>query len=279
MEIFVIILGLAFLQIWGSKNPLHRDGWFDSWRKMVVGSGFIGSQELRSFFVVVVPVAIVSISFILLARQSIWLALPLAVIVLLYSFGRGEFAEIVREYTQACYVEDWESAVSRAKRFDLQTDNIQEGDWPGLHRLVFDEAAYRGFERMFAILFWFFLLGPLGVLMYRLVFLEARHDESNMLAKRWLWILEWPAARMLGLSFALTGNFQGCIHHWKECVLCVKRSTVDVLSPMILGALSVKEDIEPDCEVTRKELTLLSKLYQRTLWFWLAAVSIGIIFF
>jgi AmpE protein len=46
---------------------------------------------------------------------------------------------------------------------------------------------------------------------------------------------------------------------------------------MILGALSVSEELEPDCEITRKELSLMAKLYQRTLWFWIAAVSFVVI--
>lgn len=288
MEIIVVVLALAFLQVWGSRNPLHRDGWFALWRKLI-GRAKIPFAEFKSFLLIALPLALVAVLFEVIARQSSWLALPVAVIILLYSFGRGEFFEIVREYTQACYVEDWESASKRAARFDLEPDELQQDDWPGLHRMVFDEAGYRGFERMFAVLFWFLLLGPVGALMYRLVFLQAKyqahHDasadmgtESDSLAMRWLWIIEWPAVRVLGISFALTGNFSGCFERLRECFLCVNRSTVAVLSPMILGALTVGDDVEPDCEITRKELTLLSKLYQRTLWLWLALASFIVIF-
>ena len=277
MELFVTVLALAFLQVWGSKNPLHKDGWFSRWTDWLLARKGLRA-DVGSFLVVAIPLAIVAVIFELLLRQSIWLILPFAVIVLLYSLGRGEFFEIVREYTQACYVEDWESATSRAARFDVQHDDLNEDDWPGLHRHVFEEAGYRGFERMFAVLFWFFVLGPIGALMFRLVFLRASKDHNDTLAQYWLWILEWPAVRLLGLSFALTGNFSGCIERWRECFFCARRSTRAILSPLILGALTVGDDLEPDCEITRKELTLLSKLYQRTLWFWLAGMSFIVIF-
>jgi AmpE protein len=277
LEIIVVVLALTFLQIWGAKNPLHRDAWFLRWQAWLEAKDE-GAKEWLSFVAVALPLALVLIVFELLMRQSIWLALPLAVLVLLYSFGRGEFFEIVREYTQACYIEDWESAGARAARLNVDLADIQENDWSGLHQRVFDEAGYRGFERMFAVLFWFFLLGPLGALMYRLVFLQVHGEQPNTLAKRWLWILEWPAVRVLGLSFALTGNFGGCIARWKETLFCAKRATEIVLSRSILGALSVEDEMEQTCEVTRKELNLLSTLYQRTLWLWLFVASFVIIF-
>ena len=277
MEIFVTVLALAFLQVWGARNPLHKDTWFFAWREKFFSKDAARISELKSFACIFVPVIVLGLAFELLLAQSPWLMLPVAVIVLLYSFGRGEFAEIVREYTQACYVEDWDSATNRASRFHVEIDSIEKDDWPTLHRHVFDEAGYRGFERMFAVLFWFFLLGPVGALMYRLVFLQVSKDSQDKLAERWLWLLEWPAVRVLGLSFALTGNFSGCITQWRECLVCAKRSTIAILSPMILGALSVSEELEPDCEITRKELSLMAKLYQRTLWFWVAAVSILVI--
>ena len=273
MEIVVVVLALAFLQVWGSRNPLHKDQWFYGIHAFLEEKP-LPSAELVSFLTVALPLTIVAIVFEVLVSQSVWLALPFAVVVLLYSFGRGEFFEIVREYTQACYVEDWDSASARADRFDVPLADLEEGDWPGLHRHVFDEAGYRGFERMFAVLFWFFVLGPIGALMYRLVILLALKNREDGFTRRWLWILEWPAVRLLGLSFALTGNFSHCIERWRDSVFCAKRSTIAVLSSVILGALSVGDEVEPDCEITRKELTLMSKLYQRTIWFWLAGASV-----
>lgn len=275
MEIFVTLLALAFLQVWGAKNPLHKDDWFYSWLARV-DKFQLKQKELASFFAVSVPLALLALLTWFLSCYSSWLMLPVAVIVLLYSFGRGEFFEIVREYTQACYVEDWDSAVTRAERFHVDVEDVQKDDWPALHKHVFDQAGYRGFERMFAVLFWFFVLGPLGALMYRLVFLNAQKGDA--LSARWLWIIEWPAVRILGFSFALTGNFSECVARGKELVMCVKRPTVVVLSSMVLGALAVSDELEPDCEITRKELTLMVKLFQRTLWFWLGLISLIVIF-
>ena len=176
MELIVVVMALAFLQVWGSRNPLHYDGWFQWWRRRFLGvtSGEKSDEsaaepkapsELQSFQLVAWPLLLLVVVYELVHMQSSWAALPLAVIVLLYSFGRGEFFEIVREYTQACYIEDWDSACERASGFGVDVDGLERDDWPSLHRHVLDQAGYRGFERMFAVLFWFFVLGPVRALM------------------------------------------------------------------------------------------------------------------
>ncbi len=277
MNLFIVVIGLAFLQVWGAANPLHRDGWFLNWVKRITGEVRVPA-DLKVIVSVGLPVAALMLLQSVLASYSEWLLLPLGVLVLLYSFGRGEFGDIVAEYTKACYVEDWSSALERAHRLNVDTEGVKEGAWPELHEHVMDEAGYRGFERMFAVLFWFFVLGPVGALLYRLTFLYSHEAQpEDDLARRLRWMLEWPAVRLLGLSFALTGNFVGCFHRWKDCVFCISRSTTAVLSPMILGALSVEDEVTQTCEVTRKELNLLTGLYTRTLWFWLAGASILVI--
>ncbi|WP_045858196.1 regulatory signaling modulator protein AmpE [Teredinibacter purpureus] len=277
MNLFIVIIAIAFIQVWGASNPLHRDAWFFSWTNRVVKNDMIGA-DFKVILAVGLPVLILLGLAAVAMQFSQWLLLPLGVVVLLYSFGRGEFGDIVAEYTKACYIEDWRSALERAERLGVDTIDLREGDWSELHEHVLNEAGYRGFERMFAILFWFFVLGPVGAIMYRLVFLFSHEAQPNDdLARRLRWMLEWPAVRLLGLSFALTGNFVGCFQRWRECVFCAKRTTIAVLSPLILGALMVDEGLAQTCEVTRKELNLLNGLYTRTLWFWLATASVLII--
>ncbi len=278
MDLFTVIIAIAFIQIWGNDNPLHKDHWFHQWVSRV--NSKIESSSFFFFAISVFVPALALASMIhFIGGYSYWLVLPICVVVLLYSFGRGEFNGIVNEYTKACSIEDWESAVSRAERLGVKTSDLLENDWDQLHTHVLDEAGYRGFERMFVILFWFLLLGPVAALTYRMAFLfNRRYMDENESAAKFLWLLEWPAVRVLGLSFALTGNFVGCYRRWQECLLCSTRTTVEVLSPTILGALSVDDNLSQTCEVTRKELMLLERLYTRTLWFWLAVASILIVF-
>lgn len=278
MQFITLILAIGFLQVWGAKNPLHKDLWFYRWVDLVDKSP-IGSRAARFVFLVAVGGVcfLLGVLFYLFQMEESWLRwllLPISVVVLLYSMGRGEFSEIVSEYTKACYVEDWASSLARAEPLGVDAKDLNENDWSGLHERVLDEAAYRGFERMFSVLFWFFAFGPLGALMYRLLFLYCEHKREDENAAKLLWALEWPAVRLLGLSFCFTGNFAGGYKRWRESLFCVESTSRMVLSRMVMGALTVDEELDHTCEVTRKELNLLHRLYARSLWFWLGALAI-----
>lgn len=277
MDLFIVVLAILFLQVWGADNPFHKDEWVNRWIAYL-SNNFSPEPSLLFFLAIGLPIAGVSAILWGISAVSHWLLLPISVLILLYSFGRGEFSNIVTEYTQACYDEDWESAIERAGKLDVDLNGIAPNDWDTLHQHVLDEAAYRGFERMFAILFCYFIAGPIGALLYRLVFLfNYAVKGENSCAKKWLWIIEWPAVRILGLSFAMTGNFVGCIRRWRDSLLCVKRPTQMTIGQSVLGALSVDDNLDQTCEVTRKELSLLDKLYLRTLWFWLGVAAIFIL--
>ncbi len=276
MDLFIVVIAILFVQVWGAQNPLHKDEWFFQWLTRL--EKYVAPSSPRFLVIsVIVPLAVLGIFLWGLKQQSYWPLVPIGVVMLLYSFGRGEFSEIVTEYTQACYQEDWESGVNRAQRLSVDVEGIAENDWDTLHQQVLDEAAYRGFERLFAVLFWFFFFGPLGALSYRILFLFHENRPDNSAGQKLLWLLEWPAVRVLGLSFALTGNFVGCMGRWRESVLCVTRPTKMTIGQSVLGALSVEENLTQSCEVTRKELSLMDRLYKRTLWFWLAVGAVLII--
>ena len=278
MQLLTLVIALGFLQVWGAENPLHKDAWFHTWISRFEKFSFLTTLSRISSLItvgsVILPLAL--LMYWLLGPETWWggLHLPLSVVILLYSLGRGEFSEIVAEYTKACYVEDWPSALERARPLGVLVDDLNENDWSRLHERVLEEASYRGFERMFSVLFWFLFFGPLGALFYRLLFLYSEHKPGDGVAGRLLWTLEWVPVRFLGLSFSFTGNFVGSWGRWRESLFCMDSSSRLVLSRIVLGALSVSEDLAQSCEVTRKELNMVSRLYTRTLWFWLGAIAL-----
>lgn len=332
MALFVVVIALAFLQVWGSRNPLHRDAWFERWVKCISNSlpARLHNSWLSVLCFIGIPAICLWWFIVFLVGHSVWLLLPVSVVIVLYAFGRGEFRDIVRAYTQACYVEDWSVAIERAQIFGVDTRELLENDWASLNQNVFEQAAYRGFERMFGVLFWFFVLGPVAAFSYRLLVMyvdkfepsncveqdsveqgavkeqefysemSATHvpDSNNEVdsesggieadnnnrseslmtcndsrARIFLRYVEWPGSRLLALTFALTGNFSTTIDSWSKGFMDVNVSTSKVLNDICLGALSVSDEVKADCEVTRKELSLLTKLYTRTLWLWLALAA------
>ncbi len=76
-------------------------------------------------------------------------------------------------------------------------------------------------ERLFGVLFWFIVLGPVGAVLFRLAWLLEQHadDERPAFAeasRRLYGILAWLPARTLAVSYALAGSFEDAIHDWQR---------------------------------------------------------------
>lgn len=62
----------------------------------------------------------------------------------------------------------------------------------------------------FAVIFWYFVLGPGAALAYRLVALCGEHSQQPALkarAEQLRHIMDWLPVRLMAMSFALVGNF------------------------------------------------------------------------
>src|SRR5690606_25842352 len=125
----------------------------------------------------------------------------------------------------------WVDAQRNTVAGNAAVDDVEVDDWQKLHSQALDVISYRSFERLFAVLFWFFIVGAVGALLYRLSVLYCeRADTENKAAKRWLWLMEWPAVRALSLSWALVGNFDSCFAMLKRDFLNFSASSMSVLS-------------------------------------------------
>lgn len=149
--------------------------------------------------------------------------LILAVVVLFFSLGPKDIGEEVDEYCKALESEDDEDIHHAAKA-------ILEGDVPGdtreRIRAVEESVCIQANNRLFAVVFWFVLLGPLAAWAYRVtdvirrraVFNAARDEEADGHAVRirdaaimlhgWL---AWIPARLVAVGYATAGHFEEAI--------------------------------------------------------------------
>ncbi len=284
MVLLSVLIVLGLIQLWGSGAPLHHDLWFQRWVT------FLRSGQLAAtpgaVLVIALSVPLLALIFFLhiVTSTQAWLSLFVSVPVLLYCLGRGEYSSAVQAYLLAWSGRDWPAAVAAARKLGAAIDSEYMADntpqhWPDLHRRMLSASGYRGFERMFAVLFWFVLLGPAGALLYRLSALYtewAKDQNDGVVAERWLWLLEWPAVRILGISFALTGNFVGCFQQWRDFLICTESSSATVLMYAVRGALSLGERVS--LEVSDNELRALQSLLSRTLLLWVCLLAIFTLF-
>ena len=323
MTLISLLLVWPLLKMPKVTGFFRQDLWFEQWLILLSNTPFFKTQPgLKLFTALILPLAVLALICLLLFMFVSPLALVLLnVPVLLYVLRRGDFNRNLREYIAAWRRGDSVACVQILLRMDAELPAeilLQETDsWPQLHLQALRIFSYCGFERTFSVFFWFVVLGAPGALLYRLsaLYLSAVEpdDEDRYWALKWLWILEWPAVRVLGLSWAMVGNFVGCFTLWRECFFCARKSSSTILlmsAEGALGILDVNDDeydvgnnvgnnvgnstaqqpesasesrlevnsqcIHRDC--TGRELTALNALMSRTLLLWICLVALVSIF-
>jgi AmpE protein len=208
MTFLAIIAAVLLLQVWGTAERVHFDGWFANWQTRVTAWGLPGAISLALLVFTPSLLAIFALSVV----HPILFGLPwllLATLLLLYAFGRGDFQALMGRYRGHAYSGDFEAAYLAACA-DFDWENSDEGPdtAPEVHARIQRALLYEGLQRWFAVLLYFVLLGPAAALVYRLLQLCRGSFEPELVA-RCLFLLDWLPARLLAATFALTGDFIG----------------------------------------------------------------------
>lgn len=243
MAFLSLIVVLLLVQWWGSGGPLQKDGWFYAWND-------VSSVRLSGLWLAVVVVLIpcmllaAIVSFITIKVNNSWLFF-INIPVLLYSLGRGHFINDLKDYLAAANAGESVKAAHLLDTLNLDPGlrkERQADDWVELNAEALRIFGYRAFERMFAVLFWFFCLGAVGALFYRLSILywERLLQTNNPNAGKvgyGVSLLEWPAARLIVCTWALVGNFDHCLTVSRPYLYSNKQSTPVFLVGALRGAL------------------------------------------
>jgi len=210
MEFLTIIIVLALLQLWGSGGSIQRDEWLTILSKRI--ASFTTDSRFRLGLLVGLPVLLLLI--IQVSFESMLfglLSLLLYIAVLLYSLGRSEFNENVAQYLMHWHNANFQAAYHSASKLGDFQCSEQVDDHIELHDAMRSAFIYEGYQRWFAVVFWFLVLGPVGALAYRITYLASHtallEGDDKHLAYRATHYIDWLPARLLCLSFCLTGNF------------------------------------------------------------------------
>ena len=176
-----------------------------------------------------VPLLLLGALVYLAGEVHFLLAFLLSLLVLIYSFGPA-LNSLVNRYADALSSGDYDAGREVLDQI-LYGDAAGEGTDPDR---VISSIMLRAHEYLFAVVFWFVLLGAVGALLYCLVLnLAARYgqaDSGYAGAIRDLHnILMWPSARLLALGFALGGSLVSALESWRT----VAGNTLDISREVI----------------------------------------------
>lgn len=259
--IMLICLGLERYGKWGSK--LNQWRWFDpylSWLESTVGKKLEIKDWLGTALIVLpILVAVGFVYWLLCGLFHGTLAFLFNIAILLFCLGHSAVTEtkgyLAEEVTVAASATHKEGAAA--------TVSIPAVLW---------EAN----EKLFSVLFWFGLLGPLGSLFFCLLRAVRQKAETDTAFHTLLTsaitlqeLLEWLPARLISLGYGLMGNFQATLVYLRDNVLSGLSANRRILSQS--GALAINlQQLGPS--VNAEEIA--QDMVRRTLILFMAVVAV-----
>lgn len=293
MKIVALFVALALERLFTQLFRWRELRWLDP----LFDVGLRYSKRLSSLspYLWIILVLLVSVAPVILARLSLsetLLGLPyfaLSVVVLFLSLGPQDIGEDVDRWCAAMRNGDEETERVYSKAL-LEREHQAGVDSRALVPCaVFVQAN----NRMFAVIFWFILLGPIGAWLFRVADLvrrralfqaqrtdpdatvatdcEQRADDVHAL-------LAYVPARLSALGFVLAGNYDAGVNAWRtgsDPGGSLSQHNDQLLRRVGDAALQLSRDAEEDDVSWHSRAAKAAKnLTLRTLMFWLVGVAV-----
>lgn len=294
MKLIALLMGLVVERLATQLFHLRELRWLDR----IIDMGF-RQVDRFAHWPALIPVVILALVLVLPVLVVVFglgdalFGFPyllLAIIVLFFSLGPKDIGEDVDEYCTALEAADEEEIRKTAKALaekDLPSDPLER------IRKVEEAVCVQANNRLFAVIFWFVLLGPIGAWSYRVtdlirrraVFNTSRDDDSYKTADMVLeaavqlhgW-LAWIPARLTAIGYAMAGSFEGALSAWRTLdgasAKTQSEQSEELLARVGIGALALQtNEGESESDRAVRGATAANGLVFRLLFIWAAVIA------
>ncbi len=246
MKFLVILLALSINHWWTRDRVLPGDGWYHRFAAWLYERTVSPAGDARVFFLAALFLpALAVIALLALLDGAVFglLAVALHVALLLCLFDPQNLRLWVQDYLQHWKSGDYEAAfLHLQERFSgLSVDGAT--DLEAVHHQTVRYVVGTSFQRLFCVVFWYLFTGPAGALVY---FSLVKLRTGKGLETAWenqAWVatlyslLEWVPARLLGLTFALAGDFEAGFARVRASLSESRSSGSDIVVDCALAAI------------------------------------------
>jgi AmpE protein len=301
MHLIALLIGLVIERFATRYFNWRRLRWLDR----IIDAGFHQAERVANC-PAIIPVIMLAVLLVLPVAAIMYSLgdtlqgftyLILAIVVLMFSIGPKDIGEEVDEYCKALEAEDEEQIQIAAKA-------IIEGEVPADAReriaRVEEAVCVQANNRLFAVVFWFVVLGavsgtigPLAAWTYRVtdmirrraVFSAAREEQSGSCVERIRdaaeslhGILAWVPARLTAIGYATAGHADDAIAAFRapteERDATMSEHSEHLLARVGIAALACQD--LPDETITERGIRgarAANKLVFRLLLIWAVIIS------
>lgn len=275
MALICILFGIIFERVSDTLENLRNFDWYDRYSQWLLSSLPLDSNEQPKSALLLMLLPLLMATGIL----QFWFAgsllglveLLFGIVVFAYCLGPLDINRQVDRYLAARENGD-EAGARHEASLIMQQEAADDPDQQtlGVMRAVLHESN----DRVFAVIFWFVLLGPLGALLYRLTSHTMRTTQQPslaMAASHLQAILAWAPAHLVAIGYALTGDYEGAKQEYSS-----KAQHADLREANYLSLITAGQGALKDCSPGEETACVRSAraLVLRTLVVWLAAVAI-----
>lgn len=275
LKLFAVLIVLLALTLAPQLARYRQWRWYDAWLAKLHGSAGLSWVLLA----VVAPTLVAVL--IVLALQGpvlgglLWLLFALLILGLCLNELEPDIDGVLQAPDRAS-----REQAARALHVDAEvTAPLVPAD-------LVEATVMAALRRRFGVLFWFFLFGPAGALLFRLshravkATASGQDADAKRLADRLAAALDWLPAHLMALAMALASNFDAVAQAWRGWHADPARAAWE-FEPGFLAAVSragiaADEPDDPDLvlDATLRPLADARRLLTRVLVLWLVIVAV-----
>ena len=284
--VFVAIVVVLLLTHFAPDlQRLRNFSWLRGWQDQGAGQS---SAELGLLITIGLPVLVCLIAQLLLRGHLFGLpSFLFASAVLFYCLGPRDLERDVEAVDKAPDTDRRNEAAQTLKPEEATAA------LPFRAEPLVEATFIAGLRRVFGVVFWFAVLGPVGALLYRVTLLlaytpahaQALPPAQQSLAEKFARLLDWLPAHLIALALAIASDFDAVLKTWREYHAAHGKGYF-CLESGFLGAIaraSVDADVEAgdghavDTTDPLVELDDAMTLIRRVLIVWLAILGVIVI--
>lgn len=277
MKLIIIIVALLIGRFFSDFISYRRFDWFIQhvrWMEKNLSEYGIWNSQSGVILVLFTPGLV--LLFLMYCAEQLFFALPflLSILVLFLCLGHEKLTDNIEDYIDA----DEEGDDDKKQKIAGLIDSRFSSSLPSIEQLlgsIFNQSN----RRIFAVLFWFVVLGPLGALLYRLT-VELYRDQKDIHGRfsdsvsDLHQLLSWPAIRLTIISYALVGNLVHTFEAWRNNEQGGLEANDKLLESTGLAAIQYSESNELE---EGDWLDESHGLINRSLLLWLTVIAFGTI--
>lgn len=278
MTLIQILIGLGLEYFLGSLDRIRDFAWFDRysrWFELRCSRHRYWDGPAGVVVTLLLPLLALLAAAYLLGTVSPVLVFLLGIAVFVYSLGT-DVHTLLKRYLEALEQGREEEARGLEEALGMEAETDQTAEASSLEAILF-----RSHENIFAVLFWFLVLGMVGALLYRLAArLDDRYDGIHggyAEAVRDLHrLLMWPSTRLQALGFGLSGSLVHALEYWREVPGHSLDCSAAVVGRSGLGAMQYQPvgGEEEGGRDYREWIGEIQALINRTLIIWLTVLGV-----